>query len=398
MQVTRLRLGYLPLIDAAPLIMAQEMGFAAEEGLALELVRLNAWAQARDMLGAGLIEAAHMLVPMPVAQALGLGPRLPAMDLVMFLSQGGQAFAINAALETRLRAGGHGFDFADARAAGLALRRAVSGVLRVGVPFPFSTQSELVRHWLGASGFAPDAVELVTVPPPRMAAALAMGEVDAFCVGEPWASFAVAQGGAALLLPGRAIWAAPPEKGLVLRRDFAASQPELTGALMRALWRAGRWLDDPEHRGSAAEIISRPEYLDLPSELAGRGLGGTLMISSGGELRHAPDFIAFNAGAASFPWRSIAALLADRIARRQGLDPDAAMQAAMGHFRTDLYRQHLRAAGASLPGASSRLEGALKADRMVPAEKGQMILRADAFFDGQTFEPPPWRPEPLSRN
>ena len=115
-----LRLGYLPLVDAAPLIVARELGFAAEEGLQLDLIRLGAWAQGRDMLGAGLIDAAHMLVPMPIGQALGLGPRLPDLDLVMFLSHGGQAVGVSTAIETRLRAAGHGFDFSDAGAAGRA--------------------------------------------------------------------------------------------------------------------------------------------------------------------------------------------------------------------------------------------------------------------------------------
>lgn len=386
--MTRLRLGYVPLLDAAPLIVAHELGFAAEEGLALDLVRITAWAQSRDMLGAGVIDAAHMLVPMAIAQALGLGPRLPDFDLVMFLSHGGQVFAVNAQIEARLRQAGHPFDFADARAAGLALRHVVPDRLRVGVPFVFSTQFELTSHWLGACGFAPEQVQVVTVPPPRMADAVAAGEVDAFCVGEPWTSFAVERSLAALLLPGPSIWRAAPEKALVLRRDFAETRPDTTGALMRAVWRAGRWLDDPDHRGSAAEILSRPEYLDLPSELAERGLTGKFMINSTGELREAPGFLAFNAGGASFPWKSIAALFASRIAARHGLDPQAAMDRAMARFRTDLYRQHLRAAGAGLPGASARLEGALAQDRTVPAEKGQMILRADRFFDGFTFEPP----------
>ncbi|MBC9246354.1 ABC transporter substrate-binding protein [Paracoccus sp. 11-3] len=386
--MTQLRLGYVPLIDAAPLIVAHELGFAAEEGLTLDLIRLGAWAQSRDMLGAGLIDAAHMLVPMPIGQALGLGPLMPELDLVMFLSHGGQAIAINRAIETRLRARGHNFDFADARLAGRALRQVVTGPLRIGVPFAFSTQLELTDRWLTVSGFVSDEIDLITVPPPLMADAIQAGDVDMFCVGEPWASFAVERGVATLLLPGTAIWAAPPEKGLVLRRDFTEQQPDETGALMRALWRAGRWLDDPDHRGLAAEIMSRSHYLDLPPELAERGLNGRLMISAAGELRDAPGFIAFNAGAASFPWRSIAALIAQRIALRYGLDAGAAMIRAMQHFRTDLYRQHLRPSGAPLPGASSRLEGALSQDRVVPAEKGQMILRADSYFDGLTFEPP----------
>lgn len=386
MNLTRLRLGYVPLIDAAPLIVAHELGFAAEEGLAFDLVRLTAWAQSRDMLGAGMIDAAHMLVPMPVAQALGLGPALPDFDLLMFLSQGGQAVAVGADLTARLRAAGYEFDFRDARAAGLAIRRAATGRLRVGVPFRFSTQHELIAHWLGVSGITD--FEVTTVPPPMMADALAAGEVDAFCVGEPWASFAVDRGIAALLLPGTAIWASPPEKGLVMRRDMAEGRPELTGRLMRAIWRGCRWLDQPESRGTAAEILSRGDYLNLPPELAERGLTGRLLVTPAGETRRTPRFIAFHDGAATFPWKSLAALFAERIARAHGQDPGHAMRRAMRHFRTDLYRQHLGPAGAALPGASARIEGALAEDREVSAGKGQMILRADAFFDGRIFEPP----------
>ena len=386
--MSSLRLGYIPLIDAAPLIVAHEMGFAAEEGLRFDIVRLNTWAQSRDMLGAGMIDAAHMLMPIPVAQAIGLGPRMPTLDLVMYLSHGGKAFAVNTDIASRLRVEGHAFDFADARRAGSALRRVIKGPLRVGVPFMFSTQLELTHHWLRACGFAPEDLDLRTVPPPMMADAMAAGEVDAFCVGEPWPSFAVERGIAALLLPGPAVWAAPPEKGLVLRRDFTETRSAETGALMRAIWRAGRWLDEPDHRGAAAEIMSRPEYLDLPSELAERGLTGRLTVTPRGELRQAPGFLAFHSGGASFPWKSQAALIARNIALRHGLDPMAAMRAAMPHFRTDLYRQHLRSAGAALPGASLRIEGMIDADRTVPAERGQMVLRADRFFDGFVFDPP----------
>lgn len=387
MNLDRIRLGYVPLTDAAPAIVAREMGFAAEEGLALDLTRIGAWAQSRDLLGVGMIDAAHMLVPLPIAQAVGLGPDLPAMDLVMILSQGGQAIAVSQEIAARMRAHGHPFDFADARAAGVALRQAVRGPLRVGVPFRFSTQAELVFHWLDAAGFGEE-IRVVTVPPPMMADAMAAGEVDAFCVGEPWPSFAVERGVATLLLPGRAIWASPPEKGLVLRRDFTAERPHITGRLMRALWRAGRWLDDAANRGTAADILSRPEYLDLPPELAERGLRGRLMISSAGEMRECPDFIAFHRDGATFPWKSVAALFATRMIRDHGLDPGPAMRAAMACFRTDLYREHLRPAGAALPRASSRTEGTNDAPRPVAAEGGRMILRPDAFFDGRIFEPP----------
>ncbi|WP_137109610.1 ABC transporter substrate-binding protein [Rhodobacter sp. SY28-1] len=387
MSLTPLRLGYVPLTDAAPLIVAAELGFAAEEGLSLDLIRLQSWAQSRDMLGLGAIDAAHMLVPLPIAQALRLGPDYPRFELVMVLSVGGQAIAVSAALAEAMRAGGHGFGFGDPVAARQALAAVVPGMLRVGVPFPFSTQAELVRRWLAGSDLD-RRFSIHTVPPPLMADALATGEVDAFCVGEPWASYAVERGVGALVLAGRSIWASPPEKGLVLTRDFAEGRPEETGRLMRAVWRACRWLDVPENRTTAAEILSRAEYLNLPPELSERGLMDRLHVSAQGEVRQYPGFIRFHAGAANFPWRSLAALYARRIAGLHGLDEATAMEAAMACFRTDLYRQHLRSAGADLPGASAKIEGAMAHPTAVASEKGQMILGSDAFFDGETFEPP----------
>lgn len=387
MSLTTLRLGYVPLTDAAPLIVAAELGFAAEESLTLELIRLQSWAQSRDMLGMGGIDAAHMLVPLPIAQALGLGPAYPRFDLAMVLSVGGQAICVSAALAEAMRAGGHGFGFGDPVAARQVLASVVPGALRVGVPFPFSTQAELVRRWLAGSDLE-GRLSIHTVPPPLMADALATGEVDAFCVGEPWASYAVERGVGALVLAGRSIWASPPEKGLVLTRDFAEARPEETGRLMRAVWRACRWLDVPENRTTAAEILSRPEYLNLPPELSERGLMDRLHVSAQGEVRQYPGFIRFHQGAANFPWRSLAALFARRIAGLHGLEPEAAMAAAMACFRTDLFRQHLRSAGADLPGASAKIEGVMAHPTAVASEKGQMILGSDAFFDGETFEPP----------
>ncbi len=381
-----IRLGYVPLTDAAPLMIAHEIGFAAEEGLVLHLQPAQSWAQLRDLLAVGAVDAAHMLVPMPVAQAMGLGPVMPPMDVLMVLSQGGQAIAVSAALGAVMQAQGYGFDFENPMAAGMALRAATGGNLRIAVPFPFSTHALLVRHWLAASGFG-DGVTVHTVPPPLMADALAVGEVDAFCVGEPWASVAVEEGAGVMLLPGRAIWAAAPEKALVMRRDRAIGDAQLTGALMRALWRAARWLDMPENRSTAAEIVAREGYLNLPPALTEAALLGRFAAGPAGGLREAPDFVRFHRAAASFPWKSVAALMADRIAGLHGLDSAALQPAAMACFRTDLYRQHLRSAGADLPGASAKVEGAMRHPTAVASEKGQMILPADAFFDGWQFDP-----------
>lgn len=105
-----------------------------------------------------------------------------------------------------------------------------------------------------------------------------------------------------------------------------------------------------------------------------------------GEVRQVRGMIRFFDGAATFPWRSQAAFFADRLARRYGLDPEAAMMAGRAVYRTDIYRRHLRDAGADLPGASEKLEGSLTVPTAVASERGQMILEPDAFFDNACFD------------
>jgi two-component system, oxyanion-binding sensor len=125
----------------------------------------------------------------------------------------------------------------------------------------------------------------------------------------------------------------------------------------------------------------------VPPDLIERAMTGRMVISPSGDERLTPGLIEFFAGAASFPWRSQAAWIGTRLAQRHGLDPTASAQAASAVFRSDLYRLHLRTTGVVLPGASDKLEGALSAPQAVAAERGQLILRADQFFDARIFDP-----------
>ena len=383
-----LRAGYIPLIDAVPLIIARDMGFAEEEGLRLVLEPAPSWSTLRDMLVLGRIDAAHMLSPVPVAAALGLGGLSARLDAVAVLSVNGNVVGVSPALAARMRAAGYGFDFSDAHAAGHALIAAATGPLRIGVPFPFSMHAELLYYWLGALGLpAPQALDVRTVPPRLMAEALAAGEIDAFCVGEPWGSIAVEQGVGQLLLPGAAIWNFAPEKVLAMRHDFTREAPDRVARLIRALWRAGRWLGSPGNRAMAAELLARPENLDLSSDLLDRALAGRFIISPTGEQRRRDGFVLFHDGAAGFPWRSAAAWIAHRLAARTGLDRAQAVAAAKPVFRTDLYRRALDRVLADLPGASEKLEGAIAAPTEVASASGTLILRPDRFFDGRVFDP-----------
>lgn len=387
MKLVSFPVAYMPLVDAAPLIVAQEMGFAAAEGLDLDLIAAPSWSSVRDMLAFGRVDAAHLLSPVPIAAGLGLGGVTTQLSAVSVLSVNGNIIGVGSELETRLRAYGYGFDFADPVAAAAALAAVAGDRITFGAPFPFSMHAELLRYWFSRTALKDVRIDIRTVPPPLMAEALAEGDVDAFSVGEPWGSVAVDRGAGALILPGKAIWAFAPEKVLAVRTVWAETEPLLLRRLMQAVWRAGRWLAQPDSRTTAAEILARPAWLGMSAELIDRALSGRFTISGRAEQRETPGFVEFHRGAANFPWRSQARWIADRMARANGLDPLDAQQGAGGVFRSDLYRQHMRDTGAELPGASEKLEGSIRHQTAVPSQQGRLILEPDLFFDGTVFDP-----------
>lgn len=388
MRKSELTLGYLPLLDSAPLLMAQEMGFAAQEGLDLKFERAPSWSSLRDMVVFGRVDAAHMLAPVPVAMALGLGGAPAPLNAAMVTSVNGNVIGVSRALAERMRGNGAALDFRDATATGHALMQSAGQTLRIGVPFPFSMHAELLYYWLGALGYsAPQGIDIRTVPPPLMADAVAAGEIDAFCVGEPWGSIAVNRGYGELILPTAAIWNFAPEKILAMRGDWIEQRPELAGRLIRAVWRACRWLSDPASHVTASEILSRKDVLNVPAEVIDRTLAGQLIINQQGDERTFPNFIEFNRGAANFPWRSQAAWIAQQMAGRLGLDKAEAMAAARTVFRSDVYRDAMGQTSAELPGASQKVEGGIEFRQPAASAKGTLMLERDRFFDGAVFDP-----------
>ena len=297
MNARPLRIGFVRLVDAAPIIVAHEMGFAREEGLELSLEAAPNWSTLRDRLSFGQLDAAHMLAPVPVAGALGLGGGGAWLQALSVLSVNGNVIGVSREVARRMAQAGHGFDFSDAYAAGRALIAAKGADLRIGVPFPFSMHAELVYYWLSVLGLpAPQSIQIRTVPPALMKEAMEAGELDAFCVGEPWGSRSVEAGVASLLLPSSAIWSFAPEKVLAVRADWTDTHRDTAERLIRAVWRAGRWLAEPSSKMLTAELLSKKRYLDLPAELLDRALTGQFVISPDGESRDTAGFVEFFAG------------------------------------------------------------------------------------------------------
>lgn len=387
MRTVTIPVAFMPLVDAAPLIVAQEMGFAAAEGIALDLIPAPSWSSVRDMLSFGRVAAAHMLSPVPIAATMGKGGVTSSLSAVSVLSVNGTVIGLGKRLEDRLRNAGYPFDFADPFAAAAALDRVRKGPLVFGVPFPFSMHVALLRYWAGATALGQEAIVTRTVPPPLMASALAVGEVDAFCVGEPWGSVAVEQGAGALLLPGAAIWSFAPEKVLATRTDWAETEPDLLGRLMRAVWKAGRWLSDPASRGTASDLLARKACLDVSADIIDRALTGHLILSGHGERRAVDGFIEFHDGAAAFPWRSQARWIAHHLHEAYGDGAPYDSEAVANVFRSDLHRTHIGPVDGNLPGASEKVEGAIPHELPVASAGGGLTLLPNRFFDDRFFDP-----------
>jgi two-component system, oxyanion-binding sensor len=387
--VETLTLGFIPLVDAAPLVVAHERGFAAREGLSLLLSREISWANLRDRVALGHFDAAHMLAPLPIAATLGLGPLAAPMVAPFSLGLGGNAVTLSNDVAQAMLQGGVSLDDGPA-----ALARALAPVARarpltLAVVHPFSAHNYELRYWLAYAGLDPDRdLTLVTVPPPLMAQALGEGHIDGFCAGEPWNSLAVEAGLGVIVAVKSALWRQGPDKVLAMRADWPERRPEALLALIRALHGAAAWAAAPAHHAELAELLARPEYLDAPAPIVARALSGRIVRQAGEEAAALPNFLEFHAHAANFPWRSHALWFAAQMARWGQIAPTPENFArAAAVYRPDLYRAALAGLGVDVPRADAKVEGALTRATPVASRLGTMVLGPDGFFDGRRFDP-----------
>ena len=390
------RIGFIPLVDAAVLVAARELDFAAAEGVELELCRETSWSNIRDKVAFGLFEGAHMLAPMPIAMRLGLGSVAHEAMTPFVLGVNGNAISVSRELAAAME-GSAVTEVAPALlhdlnrlAAGVRrLHRRRAAPLTFGVPFPFSCHAYELRHCLAHAGLVTGReVEVVVVPPPLMVDALRAGKLDGFCVGEPWNSVAVDAKLAEIVLPGARVWQFAPEKVLGLRQEWAESKRETLFALLRALHRAAVWADQPENHVTLSEILAREAYLDLPAEVIERSLNGRLTLSPGGRQGLFEDFLVLQRKAATFPWRSFALWIYTQMVRAGQVAHTAErLDAVRQAFRPDLYREALGPAGVDLSGASEKVEGALAQETPVASSGGKLFLGPDRFFDESVFDP-----------
>jgi ABC-type nitrate/sulfonate/bicarbonate transport system substrate-binding protein len=341
---SNIRVGFIPLIDAAIPIAAHECGFAEREGLQIELVRENSWANIRDKLIHGLFDASHMLAPLAVATSLGIGNAKVPLAVPFGLNANGNCITLSARLYRGLEEI-LGHPPRDPRQSAQALKRIIdrrkaSGEppITFGVVFPFSVHAIIVRHWLRLGGIDPfNDVQFQVVPPPFMVARLSEGEIEGCSVGEPWNSRAVESGVGSIVVFGSEISRCAPDKVLALRSETVASEPDSIYRLLRTYQIAARWCQDPGNHANLARMLAQPEYLNVAPKTVLNALSGTLAVNRT-ESRSAADFLTFQGDDINRPDPRKARWLYAEIATglRQPLD-EAQAQAAAAVFRPDVF-------------------------------------------------------------
>jgi len=345
MSEKRMRIGFIPLADAAALIVAVDKGFCAGEGLDIELVREVSWSNVRDKLIIGLFDAAHLLAPVAIASSLGLGHVKVPIVCAFGLGVNGNAITISPALHAAIAAAADG-NILDPLVTARALARVVAqrkakGLepLTFGMTFPYSTHNYHLRFWMAAGGVDPDEdVRLVVLPPPYMVESLANKYVDGFCVGAPWNSVAVDLGIGFILHFVSEIFTRAAEKLLAVRAQWADENPDVLNRLVRAHGRAADFIEDVANRDEVCSILAAPNRIDVAPEVIRRTFDGRLKVSPDGTVRANDRYLLVSRANAARPDPTQAAwLYAQMIRWGQAPMSKEMLAAARAVFRPDLY-------------------------------------------------------------
>lgn len=390
------RAGFIPLLDMAVLVAAEEQGFARREGIRLQLVKDVSWSNIRDRLAFRQFDVAHMLSPMPVASQLGLGSHPYRCFTPFALGRGGNSVTISLELYREMQAVAGLDGSEDALANALALKSVIKRRKRedrkplvFAMTYPFSSHNYEFRFWLAAGGIDPDNdVTMTVVPPPLTVDAMAARAIDGFCVNAPWNIIAIEKGVGRIVATKADIWPSAPEKVLSVSPDWAERNPETLSRLIVALDAAARWCDDPYNHGNLAEMLGNPAYVGVSPDMILRLLKGDLTVDPGGRTRSIENYLMFHGQAANFPWISQARWIYSQMVRwGQVAYDDACLPQVEAAYRPDIYRSVLAGSEAVIPAIDSKVEGVGSISTVAPIADGALTLAIDAFIDQRTFDP-----------
>jgi nitrate/nitrite transport system substrate-binding protein len=295
-EITEVKIGFIPLTDCAPIIVASQMGFDKKYGIKITPSKEASWAAVRDKVASGELHAAHILYGMVYGVQLGIGGQQKDMAVLMALNHNGQGISLSNQLKEKGVKDGH------------SLKRLIDNENRdytFAQTFPTGTHAMWLNYWLAANGLDPvKDVKNIVVPPPQMVANMRISNMDGFCVGEPWNARAIYDKVGYSVATSQDIWVDHPEKVLGTTAEFVAKNPNTSRAMIMAILEACRYIEASENRAKVAKLISGKAYVNAPEEvIAGRFVGD---YDNGiGKKWKDPNFMKFfEDGTVNFPYLS----------------------------------------------------------------------------------------------
>jgi nitrate/nitrite transport system substrate-binding protein len=374
-EVTKAILGYIALTDASSLVIAKEKGMFAKHGMPdVEVAKQASWGATRDNIALGSeangIDGAHILSPMPYLISTGKVTQnnVPTpMYLLLRLNLDAQAISVaNEFKDLKIKA-----DSSPLKAV-WAAKKAAGKEVKVAMTFPGGTHDVWIRYWLAAGGIDPDKdISLITVPPPQMVANMKVGNMDAFCVGDPWHEQLVNQGIGYTACTTGEIWGKHPEKALGMRAAWVDKYPNATRALLMATMEAQQWCEKMENKDELAAITGKRQWFNVPvNDMIGR-LKGNIDYGHGRVEKGSKQYMKFWSEQASYPFKSHDLWFVTEDIRWGKFEPTIDAKALVNKVnREDLWREAAKAL--SIPASD------------IPATTSR---GKETFFDGKVFDP-----------
>jgi len=389
------KLGFIKLTDMAPLAIALEKGFFDDEGLQVQLEAQANWKVLLDRVITGELDGAHMLAGQPLGATIGIGTKAEVIAPLSMDLNGNAITVSNAVWEEMKKNVKMGPDGKPEHPISAAALKPVIDKLKaegkpfnMGMVFPVSTHNYELRYWLAAGGinpgyYSPDNISgqimadalLSVTPPPQMPATMEAGTIMGYCVGEPWNQAAVFKGIGVPVITDDEIWKNNPEKVFGVTKKWAEGNPNTMQAIVKAMIRAGMWLDEGngKNRAEAVKILSRSEYVGADAKVIANSMTGTFEYERG-DKRPVPDFNVFFRHYATYPFYSDAVWYLTQM-RRWGQIPagqtdDWYAETAKKVYRPDIY---MKAAEALIAEGKARKEDfPIGSDGYKPVDNGFM--------------------------
>ncbi|MEB3162809.1 MAG: CmpA/NrtA family ABC transporter substrate-binding protein [Prochlorothrix sp.] len=381
-ETPKVKLGYIPIVEAAGLIIAQEKGFFAQYGMTeVELSKQANWASARDNVtigsAGGGIDGGQWQMPMPHLITEGIitnGNKVPMYVLAQLVTQG------NGVAVASLHTGkGLHLDISGAAEYIKSFPSTQGRKFKAAHTFPNVNQDFWIRYWFAAGGIDPDNdIDLLAVPPAETVQGMRNGTMDAFSTGDPWPYRIVSDEIGFMATLTQQIWACHPEEYLAIRADWVDANPKATKAILKGLMAAQQWCDDPANRAELVSICAGRNYFNIPVEVLTPPYKGTYEMGDGqpafNDIKVGPLYWSDDRGSVSYPYKSHDLWFLTESIRwgfhKGKIDGFDTIKDLIDRVnREDIWREAAQEAGftAAIPSGTSR--------------------GVETFFDGVTFDP-----------